>query len=220
MDLTYIATHLNTHEKCVKYLERKRWSATPTCTNCGSLRSSPKGLRHTCLDCSNSYSVTVGTIFENSNLPLNKWFVAIALILSAKKGISSLQISRDISVNKNTAWLLQMKIRRAMGEDNLQFLTRGNEHSTDDQLDKKPEDPQDVSKPAIDEKSHSIHLSGTRSFWSLFRRALIGQFHRIDDRYLSRYLDELNYKQRHKTSNDKGYSELMLRAFPRSFAKS
>lgn len=117
MDLTFITTHLNTHEKCIKYLEDQRWNGTPRCPYCKSTKSSPKALRHTCLSCSNSYSVTVGTAFEDSNLPLYKWFMAISLILSAKKGISSMQLSRDISVNKNTAWLLQMKIRKAMEQD-------------------------------------------------------------------------------------------------------
>src|SRR5690606_22399275 len=122
MDLIYITTHLNTHEKCVKYLEEKRWDGIPTCPYCESKKSSPKGNRHTCLSCTNSYSVTVGTVFEDSNLPLYKWFMAIALILSAKKGISSLQLARDLSVNKNTAWLMQMKIRKAMQEESNELL--------------------------------------------------------------------------------------------------
>lgn len=122
MDLINITKHLNTQKKCVRYLEQKRWNGVPTCPYCQSQRSSPKDLRHTCLDCTNSYSVTIGTLFENSNLALYKWFIAIALILSAKKGISSLQLSRDLSVNKNTAWLLQMKIRKAMSENSTGLL--------------------------------------------------------------------------------------------------
>ena len=122
MDLIYITKHLNTQQKCVNYLEQKRWDGIPACPYCHSQKSSPKGLRHTCLDCNTSYSVTVGTVFENSNLPLMKWFMAISLILSAKKGISSMQLSRDISVNKNTAWLLQMKIRNAMSKGDIEQL--------------------------------------------------------------------------------------------------
>jgi len=117
MDLIYVMNHLNTEVKCVKYLEKVRWGCTPQCPFCSSTRSSSKKLRHTCLGCGSSYSVKVGTVFENSNLPLTKWFLAISIILSAKKGVSSLQLSRDISVNKNTAWLLQFKIRKAMKED-------------------------------------------------------------------------------------------------------
>jgi len=122
MDLPYVMTHLNTHEQCVKYLENKKWQGIPTCPYCGSNKSSPKSLRHTCLECNNSYSVTVGTVFQDSNIPLFKWFMGIVLILSAKKGISSLQLSRDLSVNKNTAWLMQMKIRNVMKEDSNDLL--------------------------------------------------------------------------------------------------
>ena len=112
MDLNYISKFLNSHEKCIKYLEKERWNNVPTCPYCASTKSSPKKLRHTCLSCSKSYSVTVGTVFHSTNLPLQKWLMAICLMLSAKKGISALQLSRDIKVNKNTAWLMQMKIRK------------------------------------------------------------------------------------------------------------
>jgi len=67
--------------------------------------------------CNRSYSVTVGTIFHDSNSGLEKWFLAIALILNAKKGISSHQLARDLGVNKNTAWYLQMRLRKAMDDE-------------------------------------------------------------------------------------------------------
>ena len=56
---------------------------------------------------------------EATKLPLIKWFMAIGLILNAKKGISSLQLARDIGVNKNTAWYLQKRIRLAMDEEDV-----------------------------------------------------------------------------------------------------
>src|ERR1019366_10347697 len=62
------------------------------------------------------FSVLVGTMFEDTNLSLPKWFAAITLILNAKKGISSRQLARDIGINKDTAWYLQMRIRVAMRE--------------------------------------------------------------------------------------------------------
>ena len=93
----------NTQGKCIAYLEKKRWSDMPICPYCGSNRSSKKTqeLRHTCLSCGRSFSVLVGTIFEATKLPINKWFTAICLILHAKKGISSLQLARNLHVNKN-----------------------------------------------------------------------------------------------------------------------
>lgn len=60
---------------------------------------------------------TVNTIFHNTKTDLQKWFLAVALVLNAKKGISSRQLARDIEVNKNTAWFMGMRIRRAMLEN-------------------------------------------------------------------------------------------------------
>jgi transposase-like protein len=58
--------------------------------------------------------VTVRTIFHNTKLDLQKWFLAVTLILNAKKGISARQLQRDLEVNKNTAWSMAMRIRKAM----------------------------------------------------------------------------------------------------------
>lgn len=76
----------------------------------------PLESRHHCNNCKTSFSVTVNTIFHHTHLDLQKWFLAISLILNAKKGISSRQLSRDIQVTKDTAWSMQMRVRNAMVE--------------------------------------------------------------------------------------------------------
>jgi len=76
----------------------------------------PKEGRYHCNNCNTSYSVTVDTIFHNTKLPLQKWFLAISIILNAKKGVASRQLARDIEVTKDTAWRIQMQIRKAMGQ--------------------------------------------------------------------------------------------------------
>jgi transposase-like protein len=120
MELIKMVEKYNTKGKCIAYLEKERWHDFPVCPYCSSTRSSKKTqeFRHTCHSCGRSYSVLVGTIFESTKLPITKWFVAICLILNAKKGISSLQLARDLHVNKNTAWYLQKRIRQAMQDDN------------------------------------------------------------------------------------------------------
>ena len=60
--------------------------------------------------------MTVGTIFHRTHLPLQIWFLAITLMLNAKKGLSALQLSCDLQVNKNTAWRITMQIRKAMSQ--------------------------------------------------------------------------------------------------------
>jgi len=119
MELIKITEKLNTQGKCMAYLEKNRWSITPICPYCNSTKSSRKTqeFRHTCHNCKRSYSVLVGTLFESTKLPITKWFFAIHLITNAKKGISSLQLARDLHVNKNTAWFLQKRIRQAMKDE-------------------------------------------------------------------------------------------------------
>ncbi|MBW7996379.1 MAG: IS1595 family transposase [Candidatus Glassbacteria bacterium] len=106
-------------EACIEHLEKVRWSDTPKCPYCESENTNPlkKELRHHCNGCRKSFSVTVGTIFHHTHLPLQKWFLAISLILNAKKGIASRQLARDLELPVKTAWFLNMRIRRAMVAD-------------------------------------------------------------------------------------------------------
>ncbi|MFI5201255.1 MAG: IS1595 family transposase, partial [Candidatus Kapaibacterium sp.] len=106
------------HEACIRHLEAVRWNGTPVCPYCKSTNTSPapKELRHHCNNCNTTFSVTVGTIFHKTKMDLQKWFVAVSIILNAKKGISARQLGRDLEINKDTAWYMAMRIRRAMVE--------------------------------------------------------------------------------------------------------
>ena len=118
MNIIQIYKRFPVQKDCLDYLEAIRWRGTPTCPYCQSIRSSPlpKENRHHCNNCNTSYSVTVGTIFHKTRLDLQRWFLAITLILNAKKGISARQLARDLEINKNTAWYMAMRIRKAMVE--------------------------------------------------------------------------------------------------------
>ena len=116
MNLVEIFKKFPTQKDCIEYLEKIKWQDKPVCPYCKSTKSHsiPEELRHHCHNCRTSYRVTVGTILHDTRLPLQKWFLAICLILNAKKGISSRQLARDLEVNKNTAWSMQMRVRKAM----------------------------------------------------------------------------------------------------------
>ncbi len=118
MNITQIYELFPAEADCLAHIEKARWKNTPTCPYCKSTRSTPapKERRYHCNNCNTSYRVTVGTIFHQTHLPLQKWFLAISLILNAKKGISARQLARDLGVNKNTGWYLAMRIRKAMAE--------------------------------------------------------------------------------------------------------
>jgi transposase-like protein len=117
-----------TDEQCLAYLEASRWPKGVRCTVCGcdrvsriTRKSKTKNVRaqvYQCLEktCKSQFSVTTGTIFHDSHLPLSKWFTAIALIVDAKKGMSAMQLQRHLGVNYRTAWYLSHRIREAMNE--------------------------------------------------------------------------------------------------------
>jgi transposase-like protein len=109
-------------ESCVNHLERLRWPNGIICPCCGSSRKIyrvTRGFTFKCSDCQNQFSVRKGTIFEESRLPLRKWFAAAWLITSNRKGIASTQLAREIGVTQKTAWFMLGRLRevaRSMGE--------------------------------------------------------------------------------------------------------
>ncbi len=105
-----------TEESCREYLIQQRWNGKPVCPHCGYAEKAyiiEGGKRFKCgnKECHKKYSVTVGTFFENSNIPLRTWFAAMYLITAHKKGISSLQLSRDLNIHQKTAWFMLHRIR-------------------------------------------------------------------------------------------------------------
>ena len=104
---------LQDKEKARKYLESLRWPDVVACAHCGGIekiyvlngKAHRAGL-YKCGDCKKQFSVTVGTLFERSHVPLNKWLMAVYLLCSSKKGHSSHQIHRLLGVTYKTAWFM------------------------------------------------------------------------------------------------------------------
>lgn len=104
---------------CREYLENVIWNGTPKCPHCQSTISYKlktkgefKGL-YKCKDCRKRYTVTIGTMFESSHVPLKKWFIAIYIFTSHKKGISSHQLASDLGITQKSAWFVLSRIRNA-----------------------------------------------------------------------------------------------------------
>jgi transposase-like protein len=115
------APHFHDNDKARQHLEAIRWPNGPVCPHCGSMEKSYelKGRAHRpglwkCSDCREQFSVTVGTVFERSKIPLSKWLTATYLLCSSKKGISSHQLHRTLGVTYKTAWFMTHRIREAM----------------------------------------------------------------------------------------------------------
>ena len=127
MNIIEIFELFPTQDECIAHLESIRWRGKPQCPYCESTNTTPypKGKRHHCNNCNTKFSVTVRTIFHHTHLPCQKWFLAVALVLNAKKGLSARQLARDLKVNKDTAWRMGMKIRDAMQEPAQRELLTG-----------------------------------------------------------------------------------------------
>jgi len=104
-----------------EHLEKTRWPHGPICPHCGLVNEATalKGKAHRkglyqCNACREQFTVTVGTVFERSKVPLNKWLLATYLTSSSKKGISAHQIGRMLGVTYKTAWFMMHRIREAM----------------------------------------------------------------------------------------------------------
>jgi len=112
-------------EKAREWLEGVRWAGGAFCSHCGSLNvirmegEAHRAGLHNCRDCRKQFSVTTGTVFERSHVPLNKWVLANYLINSSKKGISAHQLHRTIGVTYKAAWFMAHRLREAMTNPNL-----------------------------------------------------------------------------------------------------
>lgn len=113
-----------TDAACREYLEAHRWPGGPECGHCESGnvyklegKTTRAGL-YKCAVCRKPFTVTMGTIFEGSHIPLPKWFAAIYLMCSSKKGISAHQIHRTLKITYKSAWFMCHRIRHAMKNPN------------------------------------------------------------------------------------------------------
>jgi transposase-like protein len=115
-------------DKAREHLEAIHWPDGPICPHCGNCdqkritklqgKSTRPGV-FKCKECRKPFSVTVGTVFERSKIPLNKWVLATHLMAASKKGISAHQLHRMLGVTYKTAWFMAHRIREAMAPSTL-----------------------------------------------------------------------------------------------------
>jgi transposase-like protein len=260
-----------TEEKCIKHLEAIRWPEGLKCIRCNSARvmnfaatgkTGKERNLYECVDCRYQYSVTTGTIFHDTHLPLTKWFIGIYLICSAKKGISAKELQRQLATSYKTAWYMAHRIRLAMQQDDdfcekfsgvcevdetyvggkrkgqhgrstatkvpvlgikektsgkvrmvaakdvsadtLKNFIRthaqaGSEIHSDEFSSYFWLDGSEYTHKAVkhaDEyvTAEGITTNGIEGVWSLFKRGIIGQFHKVSAKYLPLYLDEFSFR--------------------------
>jgi transposase-like protein len=283
MNLIDVNDKFKTEDQCLDYLEQMRWPTGVRCVTCGADKvsriereSKTKNKRtriYQCLEptCKQQFTATAGTIFHDSHLPLTKWFLAVALIADAKKGVSAKQLQRHLGIGSyRTAWYMAHRIRKSMEESEGSLLStrlKGTVEVDETYVGGKF-DPRRkrarYEKPAVvglierggkvrtmrlntvskdtlvgtilnhtDSDAHimtdehrgyksvskirkhdsvnhikeewvrgNVHTNSIESYWSLFKRGLIGSFHQVSVKHLERYMAEFDYRFNNRKDTD------------------
>src|SRR3972149_5109444 len=106
-------------EAARQYIEAYRWPEGPVCPHCQEAKriTIRKGGYYRCLACMETFTVRTKTIFERSHVPLHKWIHAMYQLLTARKGVSSMQLAKEIGVQQRTAWFMLHRLREACGKE-------------------------------------------------------------------------------------------------------
>lgn len=106
-------------EAARKYLEGRLWPKGPVCPKCKAIEriGTRKGGFYRCHACNLDFTVRTGTIFERSHVPLHKWLYSMYLLVTARKGISSMQLAKEIGITQKSAWFVLQRLREACGND-------------------------------------------------------------------------------------------------------
>jgi len=127
LNLSSIATYFSDEAAAYRLVEAIRWPNGPVCPHCGTTnrayhlknqktRSGKVSQRSLwkCKDCRHQFTVTIGTIFEDSHIPLSKWLLGVFLINTGKNGVSSHELSRSLNITIKAAWFMGHRLRHAM----------------------------------------------------------------------------------------------------------
>jgi transposase-like protein len=123
--LPALLKHFQNEDTCVEFLKKQRWNNKPVCPHCGSMKTpyeTNRGYKCSEKECHKKFSITTGTIFENTKIKLSLWYAAIYIASAHKKGISSHQLAKDLGITQKSAWFMLMRIREGMKERNPKML--------------------------------------------------------------------------------------------------
>src|SRR5260370_2587075 len=136
LNLATMAGMFANETEASEFLEKQRWQNGPVCPRCGhkevyaltgregSKNPVPKGV-YKCAGCREKFTVRIGTIMEESKIPICKWLMAFHLMTSSKKGVSSHQIARECGITQKSAWFLNHRIREAMKKEPMASMLQG-----------------------------------------------------------------------------------------------
>ena len=182
MNLVDLAQHFSDEDKAREFLEKQRWPEGPFCPHCGllgdayRLKPTGKGKTHVrkgvwkCAGCRKEFTVTVGTIFADSHIPLSKWLLAIHLLCSSKKGMSAHQLHRMLGVTYKSAWFMAHRIRHAMTQEPLSSKLSGTIEVDETHIGGKLRVGPQITKPGERPKDRLSAVANKAAVVSLLQR--------------------------------------------------
>ncbi len=208
MNLLEFQQKFSSEQACRDWLADKRWGneENPICPHCNSkqIYTHSDGKLYSCSDCKKQFTVRIGTIFEDSRLPLFKWFIAIYLFTSLKKGISSIQLSKYINVTQKTAWFILHRIREVMDNSDDQNLFEGTAEideaylggsESNKRTSKKGKTEKMVVIGMVNRESQTvrafkIHTNSIEGFWGELKQGIKRIYHWVSKKHINKYLNE------------------------------
>lgn len=262
MDMMELMERFGSEQECRTVLEELRWPKGVACPRCEGVKHAHDTERgvYDCYSCGYQFSVLAGSIFHDTKLPLRKWFLAVLLMIEAKKGISANQMKRVLGISYKTAWYLCHRIRAAMTEGNPRPLSgtvevdetyvggkkrglghgyRGNKTAvvgaverggnirlqvvsrtdrktlhgfilantapeteaiyTDELPAYKGIEDADTRHETVNHSAEEwvngkVHTNTVEGVWSLFKRSIVGSYHKVSTKHMNAYLDELEWR--------------------------
>lgn len=210
--------YFESDEKCRAYLVALRWPPGVACIRCQSRKISYISTRWQfgCDTCGHQFSVTAGTIFHDSHLPLPKWLAAVYLMSESRKGISANQLKRTLEVSCKTAWYLCHRIRAAVKDANASMLRgtvevdetdiggkargkgrgyRGNKAMVLAAIQRDGDTTHEtVNHHAEEWVRGDVHTNTVEGVFSLFKPSIIGAYHQVSHKHLGAHLDEFEFR--------------------------
>jgi len=278
VNLTNLIESYGSEDKCHAYLEALRWPEGVMCPRCASKSISRIVKRHQydCDACRYQFSVRVGTILQDSKLPLWKWFLAVYMVVESKKGVSANQLKRMLAVSYKTAWYLCHRIRASMKDEAPEQLRgivevdetfvggkrrgvgggfphhmsvvagaaqRGGEvrlaviknrsrktlhgfinnvaHDetqeihTDELFAYRGIGDHNTKHKVVNHSERewvhaNVHTNTVEGVWSLFKRSIVGSYHKLSVKHLPAYLDEMAFRYNNR-DNEYMFRDTLLR---------